>query len=310
MTKHNTALNTASPDTTQPRTEPMTYDPESIRNHYDAYGTREWDRLSTTLHGRIKYAIHRQILMGQVAPGMRVLDVGCGPGRFAIDLVEAGGTVTLADISQTQLDLALKHLAEAGLGGRIAGCYRADVVDLHPFQDAQFDLVVCYGGAVSYTYDRHPGALSELTRVVRPGGSVLLSVMSLYGCLRLIGPLDAADFLDCAATHIDWAGILEGNQVILSTPGSNEFHQPMALFTSAGLRCALGEAGLRTRVLATSNPLIPEFASLPRIEESQEASNALRDAEIALCTQPGLLDAGEHLIAVTTKGDQDRTGSR
>ena len=100
----------------------MIYNPESGQHHYDRYGGREWDRLEDSLQGRIKYAIHRRFLQDYAGPDVRVLEIGCGPGRFASDLVESEAAVTLADISQTQLDLALKHLSDAGLDGRISGC--------------------------------------------------------------------------------------------------------------------------------------------------------------------------------------------
>jgi len=66
----------------------MTYDERTVADYFDALGDREWDRLETSLQGRIKYAVHQRLIAQQVLPGMRVLDVGAGPGRFALDIVE------------------------------------------------------------------------------------------------------------------------------------------------------------------------------------------------------------------------------
>ena len=68
----------------------MIADAGQIAAYFDDLGTGEWDRLEATLHGRIKYAIHRRYLLDAIQPGMRVLDAGCGPGRFAIDCARAG----------------------------------------------------------------------------------------------------------------------------------------------------------------------------------------------------------------------------
>ena len=63
-----------------------------------------------------------------------------------------------------------------------------DIVDLARFPAAQFDAVVCYGGVLSYVYDQADRALGELLRVTRPGGYLLLSVMSLLGTTRAFLP--------------------------------------------------------------------------------------------------------------------------
>jgi ubiquinone/menaquinone biosynthesis C-methylase UbiE len=145
-----------------------------VRAYFDTLASREWDRLEATLHGRVKYAIHRRYLDEYIRPGMTVLDAGCGPGRFAIDATRAGARVTLLDISPVQLDLARARLAEAGCDA--GGFHEGDVRAL-PFASASFDAVIAYGGAISYSYDHHGAAISELARVCRPGGVLLLSVM-------------------------------------------------------------------------------------------------------------------------------------
>ena len=231
-----------------------------------------------------------------------MLDAGCGPGRFAIHMAQSGYSLTLVDISQHQLDQARDHLEAAGLLARVQAFHCLDILDLHSLHDASFDAVVCYGGAISYTYDRYKAALEELARVVRPGGVLLISVFSLYGSYRLIGPYDGVDALMPPEEHIDWQAMLTGADVLLSNPESNQFHQRMALFTSSGLRRSLEAAGLQVVEMATSNPVVSEGAQIPKISASEEASSALTELELALCTRSGLLDAGEHLIAVARKG--------
>jgi SAM-dependent methyltransferase len=276
----------------------MTYDPGAVMSYFDAVGDREWARLEATLRGRISYAIHRRILLECARSSMRVLDIGSGPGRFAIDLARLGCEVTLADLSPTQLQLARQRLDQERLLGHVAGFHQIDVTDMRMLDDSAFDLVVCYGGVVSYARDRYAAALAELRRVVRTSGVVLVSVMSLYGTLSLTGPLDAADFLAHADEHLDVAAVLAGDGVVYTRPGSREFHQPLALFTSGGLRHAMRAARLGVVKMAAANPLLTEYERVPRIEESPEAAARLEQLEIAACQYPGLLDTGSHLIAV------------
>ncbi|HXT18920.1 MAG TPA: class I SAM-dependent methyltransferase [Gemmatimonadaceae bacterium] len=279
----------------------MTYNADSVRQYFDTFADREWLRLESTVQGRTNYAVHKRFLDEYARPGMRVLDIGSGPGRFAIDLALLGADVTVADLSPVQLELARARFAERGVLDKIAAVRELDVTNLESIDDASYDLIVCYGGVLSYTRDRHPVALRELARVVRPGGVVLLSVISLYGTLRLVGPLDAAKVLDEFDLHMDLAAVLGGADVIYTRERSAEFHHPIALFTSRGLRSAIEDAGLAVEKLASANPLLPQYSRVPNIEVNAHAADRLRDLEVAVCDNPGLVDAGGHMIAVARR---------
>ncbi len=279
----------------------MLYDPQGVRSYFDQQVTREWERLERSLPGRIKYAIHRHFLDKYVTAGARVLDAGCGPGRFALDLARSGASLTLVDLSPAQLEQARQNLAAAGLLEQVQGFHCLDVVDLHALPAASFDVVVAYGAVVSYTMDRYPAAFQELARVTKPGGRLLVSVSSLYGMFHLLGTLDASDFLETANRHLDWPALLAGEAVVYTRPGSPEFHQPMVLFSSAGLRHALAQAGFQVVEMVAAAPFLPEGTQVPRIAASEEAVAALMELELALCSQPGLVDTGTHLLAVAAK---------
>ena len=216
--------------------------------------------------------------------GARVLDAGCGPGRFALDLARRGARLTLVDLSPVQLEQARQHISEAGLLERVQAFHCLDIVNLEVLPDASFEVVVCYGAVLSYTVDRYPTALQELARVLLPGGRLLISVNSLYGTLRLLGAYDAQSFLEPPEAHLDWQAVLSGAAVIFTRPGSPEFHQPLVLFTSAGLRQALERAGLQELEMAAANPLVSEAAPIPRITDSAQASAELTRLELALCS--------------------------
>ena len=94
---------------------------ERVRAYYDADPRREWERLSA-LHDRVEYAVSLRALEEHLpsAPAA-VLDVGGGPGRYAIELARRGYDVTLADLSSANLGLCA---SASGGGGRFAGGVR------------------------------------------------------------------------------------------------------------------------------------------------------------------------------------------
>jgi hypothetical protein len=53
--------------------------------------------------------------------------------------------------------------------------------------------------------------------------------------------------------------------------------------------------------MAAANPVVSERVQIPRITASAQASAALTALEVAICNKPGLVDTGEHLLAVADK---------
>lgn len=105
-------------------------------------------------------------LVGDVR-GRRVLDAGCGPGIYAEELVERRAEVVAIDGSVPMVDRAHGRL------GPRAEVLVADLDERLPFDDADFDLVVC---ALVIHHVRDRGAtLRELCRVLRPGGRAVVS---------------------------------------------------------------------------------------------------------------------------------------
>src|SRR5215210_3497837 len=159
----------------------MSYDRDRAAGFFDEYGELEWTRFEDGRNSRTSLEVHLHYLRRFIQLGDRVLDIGSGPGRFTIELADLGAVVVVADISPGQLELNRERVTAAGKEGQVDERLIADVTDLSPFPDGQFDAVVCYGGPLSYVVDRAEEALAELVRVTRAGGHVLVSVMSLVG---------------------------------------------------------------------------------------------------------------------------------
>jgi SAM-dependent methyltransferase len=270
---------------------------EDVKRYYDARPEEEWDRLGANLHGRIKHRIHLSVLERHLPEDALVLDVGCGPGRFAIDVIRRGCRVVLADLSGSQLDLAVEKIREAGLIDAVEGTHRLDVTDLSAFEDGTFDATLCFGGALSYAREGAPRAAAELRRVTRPGGPVMVSVMGVWGALRFGVVLDPPDVFERLEDHLEWDGSSELPEVFPTRIGSTEFHAPMTLYTARSLADLLEEAGLTVVDVAAANPLSVR-GQLPRTEKNARAAERMIAFEVQASRRPELLDAGEHIIAV------------
>lgn len=111
-------------------------------------------------------------LLGDIA-GRRVLDVACGPGLYAEELVARGAQVTGLDHSPRMVELCRRRVPT----GEFRVHDLADRLDWLP--DDSMDLVL-FALALEYVDDRVT-ALSELRRVLRPDGALVLSRMHPTG---------------------------------------------------------------------------------------------------------------------------------
>ena len=112
---------------------------------------------------------HAAHLLPHLKPGHRVLDFGCGPGTITVGLAKAvePGEVHGIDLEGSQIDLA-RSAAQAGGHGNVT-FHVGDVTDL-PFEDDSFDAAHCH--AVLMHIPDTPAVLSEVMRVLKPGGIV------------------------------------------------------------------------------------------------------------------------------------------
>jgi SAM-dependent methyltransferase len=133
---------------------------------------------------------------------MRVLDVGCGPGRHAHALAERGMLVHGVDISARFVELAIAS-APAG-----ATFERLDARAL-PY-NAEFDAVICLcqGAFGLMTADGHDETVfAGMARALRPGGRLALTAFNAYFVVRHWGDDPEARFdVDTGVNH-EWTEI-------------------------------------------------------------------------------------------------------
>ena len=139
--------------------------------------------------GPIDIYLFDQLLRGQIAPGMRVLDAGCGSGRNLIFLLRSGYDVSAVDADPNAV-AAVRRLAAALAPSLPAGNIRAESIEALTFGDASFDVVLSSAVLHFARDDAHFEAmLGAMWRVLTPGGLFFCRLASSIGMETRLRPL-------------------------------------------------------------------------------------------------------------------------
>jgi ubiquinone/menaquinone biosynthesis C-methylase UbiE len=145
-----------------------------------AHASQKWQKQSAAMGNDMTKAI---VAAACVEPGMRTLDVACGTGEPGISvaaLLRGSGDVTGVDISPEPLKIAAERAAQRGLTNVLF--QQADAHAL-PFADESFHRITSRLGVMFFSEPQR--ALSEMWRVLKPGGTATLLVW---------GPIDQPYF--------------------------------------------------------------------------------------------------------------------
>jgi ubiquinone/menaquinone biosynthesis C-methylase UbiE len=122
--------------------------------------------------GRIDRAYDR--LVGQVEPGQRVLDLGCGTGALAVRAARRGAIVKGIDINPEMLAIARRRVEEEQLGERVELAEQG-VAELDGEEGESYDAVtsgLCFS---ELSDDELRYTLDQVARLLKPGGLLLVA---------------------------------------------------------------------------------------------------------------------------------------
>jgi SAM-dependent methyltransferase len=123
------------------------------------------------------------------APPARLLDIGGGPGRYAIALAGRGYDVTLLDLSAAELEYARSKAEEAGV--ELEGYLRANALDLGGLAPESYDAVLLMGPLYHLlSEEERRRSLLEARRVLKPGGPIFAAFITRYAPLRFAAKVE------------------------------------------------------------------------------------------------------------------------
>ena len=131
--------------------------------------------------GQIDIYVFDQILRGNIAAGMRVVDAGCGYGRNLVYLLRTGCEVFAVDANRAGVE-HVRALAAELAPGLPAENFRVGAIEQMELPDGFADVVIC-NSVLHFARDEEQflAMVEELWRVVRPGGLLFCRLGSRIG---------------------------------------------------------------------------------------------------------------------------------
>lgn len=266
------------------------------REFYNEYGIKEWERLERTAYDKLNFMLHLDFLQDHLQEGAQVIDLGCGAGRFSIEIAKRKCDLTILDISEKQLELAEAFLEQHQLAKQLKRVCQASIANMDMIDSDTYDLAVCYGAPLSYLYSNYPAGIQELYRIIKPGGRVFVSVNSRLGIFRMLLHREGFNAADFFANPGYWQipQVYETGDL----PEHPEVRHPARhFFTADELADLFQEAGFTDIALASSPCLVSGNSSrIEELSQNDKAWKTIMDLEKKTYKRRELADSGEFLL--------------
>lgn len=257
---------------------------ETVRRFYNQDPYYEWRRLD---RHPIEFLITKNQLERYIQAGETVLDLGGGPGRYALWLAERGCQVTLMDLGDAHIDFAREKAEAMGLP---LEALQGDILDAPELlKGRQFDHVLVMGPLYHLLEEtERQTAMRNALALTKPGGRVYASFLLLFSGIiyyMSYGPWminEAADTPFLEALRAD------------NSYGGQAFTQ--AYFIRQGdIEPFMRQFGLEDQHIFGQESILAAFE-----EKWKEQSPAVREAwlklAIDLCERPEYLGYSEHVM--------------
>ena len=187
------------------------------------------------LFGPIDIYLFDQLHRGNIAPGMRIFDAGCGGGRNLVYLMQAGFDVAGVDRDPRAIE-GVRRLAQGYAPHLAADAFRVETLEDSTFPDGCADVVLC--NAVLHFARDHEHFAAELDgawRLLAPGGLFFARLASSIGIEHLIRP--QADGR-CTQPDGSVAYLVDQERLLEATARlGGELVDPIKTTNVQGLRC-------------------------------------------------------------------------
>lgn len=259
-----------------------------IRNFYDQNSQQEWDRLDRHPY---EFAITTHMMDRYIKAGDSILDIGGGPGRYSLHYLEKGNPVTLTDLSQGNIDFAMRLASERELPLRSLAC---DALLIQEYVEDKFDHVFLMGPLYHLLDEAERiQAVKSAMAMLKPNGILYASFLLMFSGIiyflreapeQVVQPSEKV-WLDAVRQQISWGGNAFTRAFFIDQDKVLPFMQQFDL----ELLHLFGQEG----ITSTHNYDLQM--------QPEEIQNAWINLSVDMCEIPKYLSHSEHAMVVARK---------
>src|SRR5690554_1102680 len=155
---------------------------ELVRQYYNEQVGEEWGRLESP-YAHIEYVSTIERIEKYFPEEGHICDIGCGPGRYSIELLKRGYKVTMLDLTDKLLEHAKKKLDELNL--KAEEIIREDARNLDILDSENYDGVLLMG-PMYHVINREEriAILKNVKRILKKGGVAIIAYLNAWGVTR------------------------------------------------------------------------------------------------------------------------------
>lgn len=263
---------------------------ETVRAFYEADARQEWERLERHPY---EYAINMRMMRRYIRPGDRVLDIGGGPGRYALALAELGCQVTLVDLSEANVEFARQKVQEAGLP---LTAMQGNALEISRLVDGSFDHVLLMGPLYHLLErEEREQAVRQALSVLRDGGILYAAFISEYANMIYL-LRDDPQMVDRQVPMVDaWFETFLHGQPYAGDAFTQAYFEKVS-----NVLPFFAQFPLKKLHFLSSEGMLQPFQNI-LAEQPQEVQKGWLEFAYQLCEREDLLPYGEHLLYIGQK---------
>ncbi|MCR5495170.1 MAG: class I SAM-dependent methyltransferase [Treponema sp.] len=140
----------------------------NIEKYYNKFNE---DHRLTTRHGIVEMSCTMHHIKNAIAgrSGLEIADIGCGTGRYSIELCHMGHNLTAVELVKRNIEvLRSKH--------EKIKTWQGNALDLHFLDEKRFDITLCFGPMYHlHTEEERLCVMEELKRITKTGGLIFIA---------------------------------------------------------------------------------------------------------------------------------------